>query len=90
MEYLELGDFQAYLHRNPPLPEKEANEIAFQVTEGLNFMHQNAFAHRDIKPQVRPVIIYALTQQLFRTQIPVLTTFPEYTDTISTSKPLVG
>ncbi|KAI1484617.1 kinase-like domain-containing protein [Biscogniauxia mediterranea] len=48
MEYLEHGDLHRYLTR--PLPEDEVKQITMQVLEGLNYMHQNGFAHRDLKP----------------------------------------
>jgi calcium/calmodulin-dependent protein kinase I len=50
MEYLELGDLQRYLA--VPLPESDARQITSQVLEGLGFMHENGFVHRDIKPGV--------------------------------------
>ncbi|KAJ5186705.1 Tetratricopeptide-like helical [Penicillium cf. viridicatum] len=53
MEYLEIGDLFTYLHKKgpvPPLPEIEAKEIAYQVLDGLSMMHENGFAHRDLKP----------------------------------------
>jgi len=53
MEYLENGDLQRYLLESPPLPEQEAGDITFQILEGLSFMHDNGFAHRDLKPAVR-------------------------------------
>jgi serine/threonine protein kinase len=53
MEYLELGDLQHYLFQASPLPEQEAGEVTFQILEGLSFMHENQFAHRDLKPAVR-------------------------------------
>ena len=54
MEYLELGDLFAYLYQKPqaPLSEAEAKEIACQILEGLSMMHENGFAHRDLKPNV--------------------------------------
>jgi serine/threonine protein kinase len=52
MEYLEIGDLFTYLRENPPLPENEAKHIAYQILDGLNMMHQNGFAHRDLKPNV--------------------------------------
>ncbi|KAJ5859895.1 hypothetical protein N7534_005172 [Penicillium rubens] len=52
MEYLETGDLFAYLYQKPlpPLPEAEAKEIAHQILDGLCMMHENGFAHRDLKP----------------------------------------
>lgn len=55
MEYLEIGDLSAYLYPKAPtspLPEAEAREIAYQILDGLSMMHQNGFAHRDLKPNV--------------------------------------
>jgi serine/threonine protein kinase len=50
MEYFPLGDLQNYL--SSPLSEKEVKQIASQILEGLSFMHDNGFAHRDLKPTV--------------------------------------
>jgi len=50
MEYLELGDLRIYLDGKPPLPEHEAREITYQILDGLFLMHDNGFAHRDLKP----------------------------------------
>lgn len=52
MEYLEIGDLFAYLHRNPRLSEAEAKDLAYQILDGLSTMHANGFAHRDLKPNV--------------------------------------
>ncbi len=56
MEYCELGDLQGYLSSKPPLPEIQAQEITFQMLEGVRYMHENEFAHRDLKPAVRSQI----------------------------------
>ncbi|KAF2463303.1 kinase-like protein [Lindgomyces ingoldianus] len=50
MEYLNHGDLQTYLNQIPRLSEPEGREITFQILEGLHCMHQNEFAHRDLKP----------------------------------------
>uniref|UniRef100_A0A0B7K6N1 Autophagy-related protein 1 n=1 Tax=Bionectria ochroleuca TaxID=29856 RepID=A0A0B7K6N1_BIOOC len=48
MEYLPLGDLSRYL--KDPLPEPQAASISLQVLEGLRFIYQTNFAHRDLKP----------------------------------------
>lgn len=50
MEYLDHGDLQRYLTQ--PLPEVESIQIISQILEGLHLMHENGFAHRDLKPGV--------------------------------------
>ena len=52
MEYVLHGDLHQYL--GSPLPEKEGQNITFQILEGLRFMHDSGFVHRDLKPAVRP------------------------------------
>ena len=52
MEYFKHRDLQRHLFSLPPLPESEAQEITFQVLEGLHFMHENRYSHRDLKPGV--------------------------------------
>ena len=51
MEYVEHGDLQKRLGRRFPEPEVQA--VALQLIEGLQFMHENGFTHRDLKPGVR-------------------------------------
>ncbi|VUC31461.1 unnamed protein product [Clonostachys rosea] len=48
MEYHEKGDLQKYLTKK--FPEIEARTIASQLLEALCYMHDNGFAHRDLKP----------------------------------------
>ena len=54
MEYLPHGDVEQYLSKVPPLLEEAAGHIIYQILEGLSYMHENMFAHRDMKPGVRP------------------------------------
>lgn len=50
MEYLPLGDLESMI--GSPIPEAEARTISQQVLEGLQFMHEGKFVHRDLKPGV--------------------------------------
>ncbi|KAF2121904.1 kinase-like domain-containing protein, partial [Lophiotrema nucula] len=50
MEYLSHGDLHNYLKTEAALPELDAQQIAIQICEGLSMMHENGFAHRDLKP----------------------------------------
>jgi serine/threonine protein kinase len=52
MEYCPLGDLQRFLIKNTRLPESDTREIMCQVVKGLQFMHDEGFAHRDLKPGV--------------------------------------
>jgi serine/threonine protein kinase len=52
MEFLPHGDLEVYLSQKKTLPEGEAEQIAFQVLEGLSSMLENGFALRDLKPGV--------------------------------------
>jgi serine/threonine protein kinase len=47
MEYLPLGDLGNYMTQL--FRENETQEIAFQLLEGLDFMHSNGFVHRDLE-----------------------------------------
>jgi serine/threonine protein kinase len=53
MEYLAKGDLETYLDKSPRVPEDECRHIIAQVATGLEHMHTEGFAHRDIKPGVR-------------------------------------
>ncbi|KAK3384085.1 kinase-like domain-containing protein [Lasiosphaeria ovina] len=48
MEYFPLGDLRAYL--STPLPDEESKVVIYQPLEGLRFVHENHFAHQDLKP----------------------------------------
>ena len=51
MEYIIHGNLRNYLEIERP--ESEAKSIARQLLEGLLVIHQEGFAHRDLKPEVR-------------------------------------
>lgn len=52
MEYFPHGDLRKYMTVSPPFPEAEAQQVTFQLVEGLGFLHENGFTHRDLKPSV--------------------------------------
>ena len=62
MEYLPDGDLHKYL--GSPLPEKEGQHIVFQILEGLEFMHDSGFAHRDLKPAVSLAVCFIKTKNI--------------------------
>ncbi|KAM3519897.1 hypothetical protein NHJ13051_007206 [Beauveria bassiana] len=62
MEYLEHGDLQKHLAH--PLSEQEAKLITAQIIEGLGFMHENDFTHRDLKPGGQGTIGFAAPEAL--------------------------
>jgi serine/threonine protein kinase len=55
MEYCENLDLGTYLKEKKRLSERDAWDIASQVLGGLTMMHENGFAHRDLKPAVSTV-----------------------------------
>ncbi|WP_140946597.1 protein kinase domain-containing protein [Micromonospora sp. XM-20-01] len=52
MEYCPFGDLQKYTASRGSLPEEEAKVVMRQVFRGLAHMHEEKFAHRDLKPAV--------------------------------------
>ena len=52
MEYISHGDLHHYLQVERS--ESEAKAITGQLLEGLLIIHQEGFAHRDLKPEVSP------------------------------------
>jgi serine/threonine protein kinase len=56
MEYMPLGDLEKYVvARSGKIPEVEARNVAEQIMFGLEIMHAESFAHRDLKPQVSSI-----------------------------------
>jgi serine/threonine protein kinase len=58
MEYVPLGDLEANVKvHSGRISEVEARDITEQILLGLEIMHAESFAHRDLKPQVVTTII---------------------------------
>ena len=56
MEYMPLGDLEKFVvAQSGKIPEVEARDIAEQIISGLEIMHAESFAHRDLKPQVSSI-----------------------------------
>lgn len=52
-EYVPLGDLEENVKANGgTIREAEIKDITIQVLEGLELMHQEKFAYRDLKPKV--------------------------------------
>jgi len=67
MEYIRGGDLEACLldlesltTNGLAIPEEDVKEITSQILEGLNIMHAEGFAHRDLKPKVIYLYLYRL------------------------------
>lgn len=52
MEYVPLGDLERNVGKAQKIGESEARCITEQLLSGLEIMHAESFAHRDLKPQV--------------------------------------
>lgn len=44
MEYFPLGDLENYMSKNGPMHEVDAQEVSFQILEGLSYMHREGGA----------------------------------------------
>ncbi|CAG9988874.1 unnamed protein product [Clonostachys byssicola] len=51
MEYMELGSmsFQRIVHLTGPIPVDILGQVALAVTEGLLYLHEKGFIHRDVR-----------------------------------------
>ncbi|KAF6518632.1 hypothetical protein HZS61_017006 [Fusarium oxysporum f. sp. conglutinans] len=56
MEYFPAGNLYTYVEEQQGLPEDECWQITSQVLSGIALMHEEGFAHRDLKPQ--NILIY--------------------------------
>ena len=53
MEYIPEGDLESnVVARTGKLSESQTRDITQQILSGLEIMHAESFAHRDLKPQV--------------------------------------
>lgn len=51
-EYCRYGDLKRFVKDNGSIPEPQVQVITDQILQGIIFMHDNDFAHRDLKPTV--------------------------------------
>ncbi|KAI3330104.1 kinase-like domain-containing protein [Ustulina deusta] len=49
-EYCRYGDLKRFVKDNGSIPEPQVQVITDQILQGIIFMHDNDFAHRDLKP----------------------------------------
>ena len=60
MEYLPSGDLYTFISNGTTLSESESQDITYQILEGIFLMHDNGFAHRDLKPQVCLILLITM------------------------------
>lgn len=51
-EYCQFGDLKQFVKEYGSIAEPHVQAITEQVLQGIIFMHDNNFAHRDLKPAV--------------------------------------
>ena len=56
MEYFQHGTLDRFI--TDELSELDVRVIALQLLEGLRIMHEEQFAHRDLKPQVSILCLF--------------------------------
>jgi serine/threonine protein kinase len=57
MEYCRHGDLHHYLISQRTVAVEDVQQLTYQMLEALDQMHQNDFAHRDLKPGVRITLL---------------------------------
>ncbi|XP_072296543.1 uncharacterized protein [Eucyclogobius newberryi] len=50
-EYMKENLYQLMQQRNELFPESVVRNVAFQVLQGLSYVHRNGYFHRDLKPE---------------------------------------
>ena len=66
MEYVPLGDLEQNVKAHPGrVPEIEARDIIQQILFGLEIMHAESFAHRDLKPQVMVITMIVFKHLIY-------------------------
>lgn len=61
MECIEHGDLGRYIPKNPQKAKADTREITKQTLKGLEVPHGRQICHRDLKPQVRLLLVCLLT-----------------------------
>jgi serine/threonine-protein kinase len=51
MEYVDGKSLRAIMRSKEPLPVEKALDVARQLTDALQYLHENGVVHRDIKPE---------------------------------------
>ncbi|KAJ4829425.1 hypothetical protein Tsubulata_006620, partial [Turnera subulata] len=54
-EYMECNLYQLIKDKEKLFPESEVRNWCFQVFQGLAYMHQRGYFHRDLKPGIEPL-----------------------------------
>jgi serine/threonine protein kinase len=49
MEYADMGSLRQFYQKNGPLTEQHAAYCCYQILQGLQYLHANGIAHRDVK-----------------------------------------
>lgn len=53
IEYIPHGDLDQYLQQHRSKAAAEAQEITYQILQGLAVVHERDICHRDLKPKVK-------------------------------------